>query len=255
MIKHILISLTFLTRIPIRINFTFGEEDFGKTLRYFPIAGMVIGSLVSLGMYIFGMIAYELGAIIGVFLGIMLTGGLHLDGVMDTADGVFSARSKEKMLEIMKDSRVGAHGVTAGIILILFKFVVYQIVLKQDNFIWFIIMSFILSRWVLVFVTLNFEGARKEGIAQIFIKYKRPGDFFVASMFTLMPVIVFAKWISLIPVFITIIIIWLISRYLVNLLGGLTGDTYGAMAEMSEVLFLFLMLLTESSLIFLQQVM
>ncbi|MDD2497634.1 MAG: adenosylcobinamide-GDP ribazoletransferase, partial [Desulfitobacteriaceae bacterium] len=112
MCRSMIIALTFLTRIPIKINFTYDEKDLGRTSRYFPLVGLIIGLLVAGVAYVFGGIDRQLGAVAAILTGVILTGGLHLDGFMDTADGIFSARKRDKMLEIMKDSRVGAHGVT-----------------------------------------------------------------------------------------------------------------------------------------------
>ncbi|MGI6684781.1 MAG: adenosylcobinamide-GDP ribazoletransferase [Bacillota bacterium] len=246
MIKEILIVFTFLTRIPFRINFSYGAEEMGRTSRYFPLVGLIIGLFVAIVIYLFSFIDYQLAAVLGLLTGIILTGGLHLDGFMDTADGIFSARTREQMLEIMKDSRVGAHGVTACVILLLLKFVLYGIVEKNHlDIFWLIPMAFIFSRWAMAYAILFFPGARNQGLGYIFITYKRNSDFPIASILTILPVIIFQHWMTLIPLILSFFLVWLYLRSILKILGGLTGDIYGSLAETSEVFFIMTYLITE----------
>jgi len=245
MLKEIIIVITFLTRIPLKINFTYGAEDMGKTSCYFPVAGLIIGFFVALTLYLIGFIDSQLAAVLGLLMGILLTGGLHLDGFMDTADGIFSARDRDRMLEIMKDSHVGAHGVTACIILLLLKFVLYGISIRSlNNVFWIIPMAFIFSRWAMVYAILFYPGARNQGLAQIFITYKRKWDFPIASIFTILPIIIFQQWITLIPLVVSFCLVWWYLRSIQKILGGLTGDIYGSLAEISEVFFIASFLIT-----------
>lgn len=238
MIKSIMVAIAFLTRIPIRINFDFGEVDLARTSPFFPLVGGLIGLLVAAMASFFSLLNSGVGAVTGILAGIILTGGLHLDGAMDTADGIFSARTREKILEIMKDSRVGAHGVTAAIILLLLKFVLYQSVIENNEVFWVIPMAFLISRWAMVFVILSFPSARQEGLGQIFVKYKRRFDLPVATFLTLVPICIWGQWLTLVPMAVTVLLVWLCCCTVNKILGGLTGDIYGAMAELSEVLFI-----------------
>ncbi|MGI6066037.1 MAG: adenosylcobinamide-GDP ribazoletransferase [Bacillota bacterium] len=246
MFRSIVIAITFLSRIPLKINFTYDEKDMARTSRYFPLVGLMIGLSVAIALFAFGWINQQLGAVAAILTGVILTGGLHFDGFLDTVDGIFSARDREKMLEIMKDSRVGAHGVTAAISFFLLKFVSYQMVLESLKTFWVIPMAFIISRWILVFAILYFPGARKQGLGQIFIKHRRRWDFPLATFFVICPILVLNQWLTLIPLGLTILICWLVCRSLVKILGGLTGDTYGALAEISETLFILIFLVCEA---------
>lgn len=246
MFKEILIVLTFLTRIPLKINFSYGAEEMGRTSRYFPLVGLIIGLVVATIVYLGSFIDIQLAAVLGILTGILLTGGLHLDGFMDTADGIFSARTRQRMLEIMKDSRVGAHGVTACVILLLLKFVLYGMVGKNHlDIFWVIPMAFIFSRWTMVYAILFFPGARKEGLGHIFITYKRVWDFPIASILTVLPIIIFQNWITLIPLIAAFCVVWLYCRSIQKILGGLTGDIYGSLAELSEVVFMLIYFITQ----------
>lgn len=242
--KSFIIAVTFLTRIPLPIHFNYGEAEMGRTAPYFPLVGGLIGLFVAAAAWLLGAIDVQLGAVTAILTGILLTGGLHLDGAMDTADGIFSARTRERMLEIMKDSHVGAHGVTAAIILLLSKFVLYQMVIQSGQVFWLIPMAFLFSRWVMVMAILSFPGAREKGLGQIFIQHGQRSDGYVAFLFTVLPIIICQSWITAIPLALAALIAWAACRSLVKILGGLTGDTYGALAELMEVVFILISVIT-----------
>ena len=114
--RSFLTALQFLTRIHLVRQENLTAEDFGRSTRFFPLVGVVLGALYLLAalacLAFLGLPSYT-GKAILVLLPLLLTGGLHADGFMDTVDGLFSGRSRERMLEIMKDSRTGSFGVAA----------------------------------------------------------------------------------------------------------------------------------------------
>lgn len=119
-------ALQFLTRLPVPARWTRPssrpEADFGRSSAAFPAAGLVVGLLLAAGGWLFGsFLPPWVAAVLLTALWIGLSGALHMDGLMDTADGLLSHRSRERMLEIMKDSRVGAMGVVAGALAVLLR--------------------------------------------------------------------------------------------------------------------------------------
>lgn len=114
--RSFITALQFLTRIHLVRQENLTAEDFGRSTRFFPLVGAVLGALYLLAalacLALFGLPSYT-GKAVLVVLPFLLTGGLHADGFMDTMDGLFSGRSRERMLEIMKDSRTGSFGVAA----------------------------------------------------------------------------------------------------------------------------------------------
>jgi adenosylcobinamide-GDP ribazoletransferase len=115
--KRLILLIQFLTRIPININLSVTREDLSKSVIYFPIVGYIIGIILAL-FYKFSIFYFD--KIIIVFLvviiEIVITGGLHIDGLSDTVDGIYSGREKKKIIEIMKDPNVGTFGVLSIII-------------------------------------------------------------------------------------------------------------------------------------------
>lgn len=119
-IRRFILMLQFMTTLPVKANVKTGREDFGKGLALAPLVGLVLGVLLAGFNYLFAMLFPPLvTAVLTVAVYILLTGGLHMDGLSDTADGVFSNRPVERTLEIMKDSRVGTNAVIALVLVLL----------------------------------------------------------------------------------------------------------------------------------------
>ena len=119
--KAFLIGLQFLTRLKLARQDTWTDADFGRSVKYFPLVGAVIGLILVLVYK--GTVPYlphHIGTVLLLVSEAVLTGGLHLDGFMDTMDGLFSYRSSPRILEIMKDSRVGSNAVMSLGLLLLF---------------------------------------------------------------------------------------------------------------------------------------
>lgn len=123
--KTFLLMLSFFTRLPVpRVEYT--EERYGKGICLMPLVGLVIGLFLYLLSWLRLIFAPAVVALILLGGYIYITGGLHLDGLADTCDGVFSGRDPERALEIMKDSRVGSFGVLAMLFFFAFYMVMYQ---------------------------------------------------------------------------------------------------------------------------------
>lgn len=173
--RDFITCLEFLTRVRFSKRTDWRDEDFSRSVPYFPLVGLVIGSLLAAVNY--GLFYIETPLFLRVTLlllaEIIITGGLMYDGFMDTADGVFSARSRERMLEIMKDSHVGSNAVLAIIILLLLKIAAY-LELSGETLTWVLLTMSVATRTFMVVFIVNFPYARKEGIGHMFTKYAKP---------------------------------------------------------------------------------
>ena len=238
--RDFLTCLEFLTRIRFSKSDNWTKEDFSRSVPYFPIVGLIIG--VFLAVVNYGLMKVHAPELIRASLlilaEIVVTGGLMYDGFMDTADGVFSARDRERMLEIMKDSCVGSNAVLAVIVLILLKISVYLELPAETLTITIIAMS-VATRTFMVMFIVNFPYARKEGIGHLFKMYSKPYYTYIA--FLLGTIFVFACGpIFLVAGVICFFLLIVIANYFVRILGGLTGDTYGALTETGNALFLLI---------------
>lgn len=235
-LRGFLIALTFLTRIPLpapKIEIT--SEEFTESYRYYPFVGLVIGLI--LWLLAKGLTFYFPPLVLGALLlaaELIVTGGLHLDGFMDSMDGLLSARSPERILEIMKDSRVGAHASMALIGLLLLKFSLLAS-LTPAQFSILLIMPMI-SRWVFQIGVIAFPYARAQGLGKGIHDTTRWIPFAVSGVLVLAISYALAGIAGLITLGVCVIAVTLWAIKISSLLGGLTGDLYGAIIELSEVL-------------------
>ena len=117
--EQLIILTKFMTRIPIPIKVDYDPKKLGKSIKFFPFVGLIIGFILYYTSIILVKFSKNnlINALIVIVIELMVVGIIHIDGLCDTFDGLFSYREKEKMLEIMKDSRIGTNG---AIILVLY---------------------------------------------------------------------------------------------------------------------------------------
>ncbi|SEJ10629.1 cobalamin-5'-phosphate synthase [Propionispira arboris] len=243
------IGLQFLTRIKLRQQSEWSAEYFGKSVKFFPLIGAVLGLILAAAAYVFFVLLpifniylpAHLTASMLLILSVVLTGGLHCDGFMDTMDGIFSGRERERMLEIMKDSCVGSNAVMAFVLFMLTKWSLLLDMSGGQLIVALFVMPIIARMAMVIGITL-FPYARPEGMGKAFAVYANKKSLFYAAIFTFVFILPFgfSAIISMVGVFIFAI---LFGRYCTKILGGLTGDVYGALTELSELLVLCIFVL------------
>ena len=251
MILEFLTALQFLTRIRLVSASEYDEEMFGRSVRFFPLVGMVAGSLLLLAVYLSaGWMPGTVRSTLLVSLCIFITGGLHCDGLMDTADGLLSGRSRERMLEIMKDSRVGAFGVVAMILLVLWKWALIHDM--PDSLLAPALIAMMgFGRFGMVLAILRFPYARAEGMGKAFSLYAGRRALLIAVVTVVAVLALFLKFFgpmvagsALAAVVAASLFSLLFGGWLTGKLGGLTGDMYGAATELAEVVVLLVFVLS-----------
>lgn len=236
----------FLTRIPIKVQTQWTPESFSHSVKFFPIIGGIIGLLLSGFLYgaqsLWGIrLPMHLVAVGLILFEIIITGGLHCDGLMDTVDGIFSGKPRERMLEIMKDSRVGAFGAMSFCLLI---FVKYSLIIDIDPALLplSILVMPIVGRTAVVAAITLFPYARAEGLGKAFYQSGHKYTLYVAGICSALLLIPLGKLVIISGV-IGISFALLLSRYISRRLGGLTGDVYGAIVELTEIVTLLVFLI------------
>ncbi len=237
MMKRLLIAFQFLTALPFKIHSEIKEGDYGRSLVYFPIVGMTIGATLSAILLCCGFLpALVLGVIVLIFSS-FLTGALHLDGFADTCDGFYGSKPKEEILEIMRDPRIGVMGVVGVILLILLKFSL--IICIPREILWrSLIAMCCFARWTQAAGCL-LPYARNEGKAGLFIKYARKKDIIMGGVFTIIVSCALFGLKGIIIFFSSLIPALIFICYAKNKIGGMTGDTIGAVSEITEASALF----------------
>ncbi len=228
--KHLFSAFQFLTILPLG---RYKKFEAPKTIPYFPVVGLFIGLVVASGDYVFSiLLPRPIVSLLDVFLLAVISGGLHLDGLGDTADGLLSHRPREQILNIMKDSRIGAMGLMAIFFALTIKWAGIQYLAEHRTLYLLMIPSYA-------------RGSMLLGIR--FLQYGRPGvgigtDFFsnnlpLHSMASLFLPVVISLFLGISCIWLNISFIavaWVMLYYYKRKINCITGDMLGAMAEIEE---------------------
>ncbi|MFA5271406.1 MAG: adenosylcobinamide-GDP ribazoletransferase [Candidatus Omnitrophota bacterium] len=231
----LLLALQFLTIVPIKIK-AFTEARFARSMMFFPVIGLLIAFFLAVINSLFLSLGFN-GIILNVILVvtlIILTGGMHLDGLSDTFDAIASAKSKEKMLEIMRDSHCGVMGILSIICVILLK-ISFLSSMSSAHKIGAIILMCVFSRWSLVFLTFLFPYVREQGKGKIFSQGINLKIVMITTIFSLICAIVVFKIAGFLIFVPAALIAYLFGRLVSKKINGITGDVLGSTNELVEV--------------------
>lgn len=236
MIKGFILAIQFFTRIPINIAVDFNEKNIRYSVFFMPFIGAIIGALGSAAYYLFAPHNKLIASFIALLVTIILTGGLHIDGLADTFDGFLANIDSEKTLEIMKDSRVGTFGVLSIVLHIMFLFILIMSINKVPLA---MILSFTNSRLVASIIISNKKSAKAEGLGTLFHK-SNPQKLIIISTLIYFIILVSINIKYLIPLAINYLLAEIISHISYKKINGLTGDVYGTIIELGVLVSLFL---------------
>ncbi|NJL92037.1 MAG: adenosylcobinamide-GDP ribazoletransferase [Coleofasciculaceae cyanobacterium SM2_1_6] len=252
--KGLVGALVFYTRLPISAKIPYEIDRIG---RFAPVVGLLLGNLLLIGDR--GLAWLEVGsfsrAVLLVCLWCLLTGGLHLDGVMDTADGL-AVQNPQLRLQVMQDSQTGAFGVMAGGLLLLLK-VAFLTDLEYNNTspyslrLWALVMAPVWGRWGQVLAIACYPYLRPTGKgAFLKAEMQLPIDFLWGAgcliFLTGLQIWGMGNWVLGMGLLLGGgTIAWGVGYWFHSRLGGHTGDSYGAVVEWTEVAFLGLVLVVE----------
>lgn len=229
--KTFLLMLSFFTRLPCpQTEFT--QERYIKGINLLPLVGLVIGAILYIVSFADRALSGPIMGIVLYFAYIIITGGLHLDGLADSCDALFSGRDKGKMLEIMKDSRSGSFGVL-GLILVSAAYIALLPEMPKEALFIFPV----IGKCAPAIAANVAPYIREEGMGKIFAEHcqlsSAIGAIIFANVLALIfdPALVVAANISVLCVFILV-------KKIKSLLGGVTGDVFGLLCEVSQITFL-----------------
>jgi len=234
MLRALVAAFAFLTRVPVWSG-PLRDEDLGRSLTFFPVVGLVIGLVLTGAAALLGdTLAPTLVAVGLVALLAALTGGLHLDGVADVFDALGGGRGdRQRMLDIMRDSRIGAHGAAALVLLLLAKVAaVGEAVARHDLLVLLVFPA--VARWAVTPAIVFFPYARAEGTGRAFAGEARAAEVAAATIVTAGVLLALGTRL-LLPAASALGAAMVLALWLRRRLGGLTGDCYGAAIEVAEV--------------------
>jgi adenosylcobinamide-GDP ribazoletransferase len=227
--------VTFLTTLPVP-KFAIPPGGLGPAGRWFPLVGLLIGLLLCGVQFLAGHYFPTLltGALV-VLVWVMLTGGLHLDGLADCCDGLLATTSRERRLEILRDPRVGSFGVLGLILTLLLKVLAVWLATAMAVPM-ALIMAPVWARWLLLLAARQ-PQARAEGMGAVFAAGLTPGVIGMASVLPLF-LLTFTGGRGIVGVVLASLAMLALVRLAHRRLGGVTGDVYGLVVEVSEVVLL-----------------
>ena len=262
-----LLACSLLTIVPLPMAEA-TPRALARSAAFFPAIGAALGLAVGA----IGLLAEPLlptGPTVALQLTALalLTGGLHLDGLMDTADGVFGGRTPERRLEIMRDSRVGAFGVLAAVLTLLAQYACLVELAPLPRLI-ALVLALALGRWAMALALTSFPSARPDGLGAAFAERANKLPALAATAFaialaaavalawpTVAPAVSTASWpplavlaaltpaawtLALGSLALALVVALAGGRWLAGRLGGLSGDTYGALCVAAETAMLYL---------------
>jgi len=248
--KNFIIAFQFLTRFTLSAKkIELSREKLAQSMVYFPTIGLIIGSFLVVINFVASLFLPPLvvDSLIIVSL-IFITRGLHLDGFADTIDGFMGGKTKEEVLYIMSDSRIGAMGVIGIFCLLLTKLsLIHEISIEMKNIA--LILMPVLGRWTMVMAAASSNYAKEEnGLGRPFTDYVGTKEFALATITTvLIGWVLFSLGHWHYKGIVLILIVYLANLYLIRFvkkkIEGVTGDVLGALCEVNEVLVLFFMII------------
>lgn len=258
--RDFLLAFQFLTIVPVRVPGKVSENDVARSAAFFPVIGAIQGALACLSAFLLLKIfPPEITGGLIILILILSNGGFHIDGLADTFDAL-AVKSQgdvnldiKKRLSVMKDSSTGAIGVVAIVISILLKYLFIRNLLLNAPVFTACSMLFLMpvfSKWIMVPAMYHGASARQDGLGRIFLGGIK-GNTVILSSLLLIAILIMTAELHLVKTYgaasVKLFAALLPTLYLFNILsvrhsikkfGGLTGDNFGAISEISEILFL-----------------
>jgi cobalamin 5'-phosphate synthase/cobalamin synthase len=243
--RRLRLAVTFLTGIPLKVEGEVSPSDLWGSMGWYPLVGLVMG-LAAWVVYS-GLVSFLPGLVAAALVIILLellTRGLHLDGLMDTADGIFSGAPRERALEIMKDHNVGAMGVAAAVLLLILKVAALGALTRADAAAP-LIAGLCAARALPALNVYHWPYARASGTGEAFTREHTPGPLQLAGGLLVAGIVVAGlaglivgaagSWFSgLVVAAVAIAVAIGVQALVARRLGGLTGDVYGMGIELAE---------------------
>jgi adenosylcobinamide-GDP ribazoletransferase len=228
-----IVALQFLTIVRVRENLPFDDDTLGRSGAFFPVIGLLIGLVVwGFDQGLSAIVPPALRNIFLVLVLVVISRGLHLDGLADSADGLLGSSDRQQSLAIMKDSRIGAFGTLALIGVLLAKLRALDL-LTDGQRTPALLLSPMFGRWACVVMAYLAPPAREEGLGAMFVRGTQFRTLLIVHLLLTTGFFFAGLWIALLFLLLGGLTVGF-TRYCIRRLGGVTGDTLGAIGELVE---------------------
>ncbi len=246
-LRLFLTAVQFFTRLPVPAWVGHSAQQLEQAARYLPLVGVIVGLISAATLYLCALVLpLAMAVVLGIAAGILVTGAFHEDGLSDFADGFGGGHTQEKMLAIMKDSRVGAYGVIAIVLVLLLKYQALLALCGRHSALFIaaaLIAAHAVSRLMAASIMLtqryirDDDSARARPAAQL-----SPASFAVALLTGIATLaILYAAGAAAAAILAAVVAASLMRLYLAwrmqKRLGGYTGDCLGAVQQLTEIAF------------------
>jgi len=229
------IALQFLTRLPVNITSEQDETSTAYSLSYYPLVGLIIGTLLASFAWILSDAPALLSAGLLLVIWVFVTGGLHIDGLADSMDAwVGGLGDRERTLAIMKDPYCGPAGVVGIVLLLLLKFVALHAIVESGNLI-ILLLAPLFGRTILLLLFITTPYVRSNGLGSAIVSHL-PRKLNLLVFIITMAMVFFLVGIDSLWLMSMMILVFILSRILMmRRIRGMTGDVAGALVEITEV--------------------
>jgi adenosylcobinamide-GDP ribazoletransferase len=234
-----LAALQFLTLTPPIVRRAFTPQELGRAVGYFPLIGALLGSvLVGLDHLLSSALPANLTAALLLTGWVIATGALHIDGFLDTLDGLFGGYTPVKRMAIMRDEAVGAFGLAGGVLLLILKLTALTSVTERGSA---LVLAPTLSRWGMSLSIVLFPYARAEGLGRAMKDQATWKQAILATLTALAIAWLAGGYVGWVALATAGVLTWTVARFVLSRIPGLTGDIYGALGEILELAVLLLL--------------
>jgi len=244
MLNNFLIAVQFLTRLPLKFDLDWQDKKVAKSLLWYPLVGTLIGLMLILFAGLFSTQQAMLCAALTLSFWVLISGGLHLDGLADSADAWLGSHgNKQRALEIMKDPQAGPIAVIVLVLLLLIKFsALYSLINTDKFFLLLIVPALARSAPLLLFLTTAY--VREKGLGRAMsVHFPRRESVFILILTALCVFFLSGLINGLLLIIISISVLYGLRYLMMKLIGGITGDTIGASIEIIEMIVLCVLVL------------
>jgi adenosylcobinamide-GDP ribazoletransferase len=232
--SDMLSAFQFLTRIPLP-SIDHRPDSLSASVKFFPLVGACLGGIAALlSRGLANHLSRLASAFVIVLFLVLITGALHEDGLADAADGFGGGRTKEKILLIFRDSRIGSYGAAALFLSLVGRLILIS-ELPGDHMTRYLIVAGVLSRWSILPLSYFLPAARDgEGQGALIARLTRRSSLLFGTTFAFVLAILFLGWHAIAPLAAAAIVTALSGRFYSEKIGGITGDCFGATTQIAE---------------------